>query len=155
MYNKYSRHSDKLKWRPHFILPPAGGNRSTVLGKYRPPSGSFMKSSAVTTSVDAIWRGREHCYFSIREGTRHQGSIKTIMAFRSKCWAMPGTKNKKCGNSCLKNPLCEKRIERKEWEQKLVPWWLRIIPRNIVFFMMTFNVTFIHINLLTRFISLK
>lgn len=71
------------------VLPlsflPADGNRSTVLGNYRLPSGSFMKSSAVTTSVDAIWRGREHCYFSIREGIRHPESIKTIMAFLSKC----------------------------------------------------------------------
>lgn len=42
-----------------------------------------MKSSAVTTSVDAIWRSRKHCYFSNREGTRHLGSIKTIMAIFS------------------------------------------------------------------------
>lgn len=83
--SEYSHHGDKLRRHPHFILPPTAGNRSTVLGNYRPPLGSFMKSCAVTTSVDAIWRGREHCYFSIREHTRHQGSIKTIMAFRSKC----------------------------------------------------------------------
>lgn len=69
--------------------------------------GPFMKSSAVTTSVDAIWRSRKHCYFSNREGTRHLGSIKTIMAiFFSKCWAMPETKTRNVDWGILSVCVC-------------------------------------------------
>lgn len=72
MWSKYSRRSDAIKRSPNFILPPTDRNRSMVLGKYRLPWGSFMKSSAVTTSVDVIWRGREALLLQHRRG--HQTS---------------------------------------------------------------------------------
>lgn len=94
--SEYSCHSDKLKWRSS-LYPSTDGRKSKHgSGEVSTAFRSFMKSSAVT-SVDAIWRGRERCYFGIREGTRHQGSIKTIMAFLSKCWAMPETKTRNVG----------------------------------------------------------
>lgn len=120
------------------VLPlsflPADGNRSTVLGNYRPPSGSFMKSSAVTTSVDAIWRGREHCYFSIGEGIRHPGSIKTIMAFLSKCWAMPGTTTRKVGIPDWRILGREEKKGSREKKRRHIPSWLTITQRNIAFY---------------------
>lgn len=108
--------------------------------------GPFMKSSAVTTSVDAIWRSRKHCYFSNREGTRRSGSIKTIMAIFSLNV-----------EQCLKPKQEMWEILTEGFSEWGVQWYPLVAHNNSKkhFFMMTFNMTCIHISLLTQFISLK
>lgn len=150
-----SRHSDKTETISS-LYPSTIRRKSKARFWWEKISTAFEvfheKLYTVKTSVDAIWRSREHCCFSVREGTRRRGSIKAITTFRSKCSAMPGTKkNKKCGNSRLKDPVSggKKRMGTETYplvaynNSKKQP------------FMMTFNVTFIHINLLTQFTLLK
>lgn len=126
--------------------------------KSKPLRGFFMTSSAVTTSVDAIWRSRERCYCCIREGTRHQGSIKKHYSISLKLLNNAWDQTRKVGILGWRIIRVKKKKRRKtrggETEQKHVPSWLTITHSNLAF-MMTFSVTFIHINLLVPFISLK
>ncbi|KAF0033642.1 hypothetical protein F2P81_013708 [Scophthalmus maximus] len=111
-----SRHSDKTETISS-LYPSTIRRKSKARFWWEKISTAFEvfheKLYTVKTSVDAIWRSREHCCFSVREGTRRRGSIKAITTFRSKCSAMPGTKkNKKCGNSRLKDPVSVTHLER-------------------------------------------
>lgn len=73
-------------------------SKARFLGKYWLPLGLFVFLWKPLLSQHLLMRFGEAASIvtlASGEGTGHQGSIKTITPFLSKCWAMPGTKQGK------------------------------------------------------------